>query len=52
MHQWQEKSPVLVDLLRVTLAAIKRFDEEIAALAPQHPDYALFDALPGAASGD
>jgi transposase len=39
---------VLVDLLRVTLAAIKRFDEEIAALAPQHPDYALFDALPGA----
>ena len=39
---------VLVDLLRVTLAAIKRFDEEIAELAPQHPDYALFDALPGA----
>ena len=39
---------VLVDLLRVTLAAIKRFDLEIAALAPQHPDYALFDALPGA----
>ena len=39
---------VLVDLLRVTLAAIKRFDEAIAELAPQHPDYALFDALPGA----
>ena len=39
---------VLVDLLRVTLAAIKRFDEKIAELAPQHPDYALFDALPGA----
>ncbi len=39
---------VLVDLLRVTLSAIKRFDEEIAELAPQHPDYALFDALPGA----
>ena len=39
---------VLVDLLRVTLAAIKRFDEEIAELAPKHPDYALFDALPGA----
>ncbi len=38
---------VLVDLLRVTLSAIKRFDEEIAELAPQHPDYALFDALPG-----
>ena len=39
---------VLVDLLRATLAAIKRFDLEIAELAPQHPDYALFDALPGA----
>lgn len=39
---------VLVDLLRATLAAIKRFDLEIAGLAPQHPDYALFDALPGA----
>jgi len=39
---------VLVDLLRVILKAIKRFDEEIASLAPKHPDYALFDALPGA----
>ncbi len=39
---------VLVDLLRATLAAIKRFDEEIAELAPKHPDYALFDSLPGA----
>jgi transposase len=39
---------VLVDLLRVTLAAIQRFDEEIAELAPQHPDYALFSLLPGA----
>ena len=39
---------VLVELLRVTLAAIKRFDEEIAALAPQHPDYELFSPLPGA----
>ena len=39
---------VLVDLLRVTLAAIKRFDEAIAALAPQHPDYELFSPLPGA----
>jgi transposase len=39
---------VLVDLLRVTLAAIKHFDEEIAALAPQHPDYELFSPLPGA----
>jgi transposase len=39
---------VLVELLRVTLAAIKRFDEAIAELAPQHPDYALFSPLPGA----
>ncbi len=39
---------VLVDLLRVTLAAIKRFNAEIAELAPRHPDFALFDALPGA----
>jgi transposase len=42
------QSLVLVDLLRVTLNAIKRFDEEIARLAPKHSDYALFDALPGA----
>jgi transposase len=42
------QSLVLVDLLRVTLKAIKRFDEEIARLAPKHSDYALFDALPGA----
>jgi len=39
---------VLVDLLRATLAAIKRFDEAIAKLAPQHPDYELFSPLPGA----
>jgi len=39
---------VLVDLLRVTLQAIQRFDEEIAQLAPKHADYALFSALPGA----
>jgi len=31
--------------LRVTLMAIKRFDEEIAELAPQHPDYELFRPL-------
>lgn len=39
---------VLVDLLRATLAAIKRFDAAIADLAPKHADYALFDGLPGA----
>ncbi len=39
---------VLVEQLRVTLAAIKRFDEEIEKLANKHIDYALFSALPGA----
>lgn len=39
---------ILAEQLRVTLKAIARFDEEIAALAPTHPDYALFAALPGA----
>jgi transposase len=45
-HRLQAQT--LVDLLRVTLMAIKRFDEEIAELAPQHPDYELFRPLPGA----
>jgi len=39
---------VLVDQLRVTLQAIQRFDDEIAALASTHADYPLFSALPGA----
>ena len=39
---------VLVGQLRVTLEAIERYDEEIAHLAAQHPDYQLFDGLPGA----
>ncbi len=39
---------VLVEQLRVILAAIKQFDEEIERLAHQHVDYALFSALPGA----
>ena len=34
--------------LEVALECIKRYDAEIAAMAPQHPDYGLFDALPGA----
>ena len=38
----------LLDLLRVTLASIKRFDEAIAELAPRHPDYEFFSSLPGA----
>ncbi len=39
---------VLAEQLRVTLQAIRRFDDEIAQLAPQHPDYELFSTLPGA----
>jgi transposase len=39
---------VLVDQLRVILNAIKLYDSQIAELAPRHPDFALFDALPGA----
>jgi len=45
-HQLQAQ--VLADQLRVTLQAIARFDDEIAALAPTLPDYALFSPLPGA----
>ena len=39
---------VLVDQLRVTLAAIKRYDEQIQELAEAHVDFNLFDCLPGA----
>jgi transposase len=39
---------VLADQLRVTLNAIDRYDARIAELAPTLPDYALFNALPGA----
>lgn len=39
---------VLVEQLRVMLAAIQQFDETIAQLAPQHPDYVLFQPLPNA----
>ena len=39
---------VLAEQLQVILQAIRRYDEEIAQLAPQHPDYELFSALPGA----
>ena len=38
----------LVSQLEITLQSIGTYDEEIAALAPQHPDYALFSCLPGA----
>ncbi len=42
------QATTLVAQLEVALASIKIYDEEIAALAPQHPDYGLFEALPGA----
>ena len=45
-HQLQAQ--VLAEQLRVTLKAIERFDAKIARVAPTHPDYALFSALPGA----
>ncbi len=39
---------VLIEQLRVTLQAIDRYEDEIAALAPTLPDYVLFSTLPGA----
>ena len=41
-------SLVFIEQLRVTLDAIKRFDEEIEKLASQHVDCGLFSPLPGA----
>jgi transposase len=38
----------LVTQLRVIIEAIERFDQAIAERAQRHPDYALFEALPGA----
>jgi Transposase len=38
----------LMAQLRVLLETIERFDHAIAERAQRHPDYALFDALPGA----
>lgn len=38
----------LVEQLEAMLGCLQRFDDEIAALAPQHPDFELFDVLPGA----
>jgi transposase len=38
----------LVAQLEVALESIRSYDEEIAGLAPQHPDYGLFNTLPGA----
>jgi transposase len=37
----------LVAQLEVALESIRIYDDEIAALAPRHPDYGLFNTLPG-----
>jgi transposase len=42
------QTQVLIEQLRVTLAGIKQFDEEIESVAHKHTDYALFSSLPGA----
>jgi transposase len=39
---------VLVEQLELMLKAIAQFDDEIERLACGHPDYALFQSLPGA----
>jgi transposase len=38
----------LVEQLRATLHAIERFDQKIAACAPAHPDFSIFDSFPAA----
>jgi len=42
------QAEALVAQLRATLDGIKQYDAAIEELAEQHPDYALFCALPGA----
>jgi len=39
---------ILIEQLRLTIQALKRFDQQIAATAEQLPDYALFSPLSGA----
>ena len=39
---------VLVEMLRLLLSSIKKYDKEIAELASTHKDYDLFRSLPGA----
>ncbi len=39
---------VLVEQLELMFKVIDQFDDEIAKLASRHPDYALFEPLPGA----
>ena len=38
----------LIDQLVVALNALKMYDKEIATVATQHPDFELFNTLPGA----
>ena len=38
----------LVEQLRATLQAIGTFDQKIAACAPAHPDFPIFDSFPAA----
>jgi transposase len=38
----------LSEQMKVTIAAIAEFDREIEALCLEHPDYLLFDSMPGA----
>jgi len=42
------QAQMLIAQLEVALESIRAYDDEIAALAPQHPDYGLFNVLPGA----
>jgi transposase len=39
---------VLVEMLRLLLVSIRKYDKEIAELASTHSDYDLFSSLPGA----
>jgi len=39
---------VLIEQLSVTLEGIKQFDQAVESIARKHPDFPLFDALPGA----
>ena len=39
---------VLVEMLRLLLGSIKKYDKEITELASAHSDYNLFSSLPGA----
>jgi transposase len=39
---------VLVEQLELMFRAIRQFDDEIEKLASAHPDYGLFQSLPGA----